>query len=181
MIQLFIGICGIMAIFVIGYITLSSYIGRYQITAEDKLILSPLFFFNSVIFIFILNYVARGGILTNRIYFIVTIGIYIIIHLFFGYSNLKKDLIEFRIILKDKRFGISRKKPFVLAVLFLISIGIVIIPVIKGMWLGGDASRHVMRTMQLLNGFQLSHKPPYKGFTALSYYPFLLLKNGFSA
>lgn len=173
MFQILLGVIAAVILFLIGYITISCYIKKSKINLAEKAVFSLFSFFITPYFFYILNLIFNGNILSNRVIFYLVFILYIGIHLFFAFKNVKNDILEI------KRKILNVKYWNYLKILFLISIFIVIIycgyisirPLLISPLLLGDYLFHIMYSRQFLNGFTNSHLP-YQGFS--NTYPFLV-------
>lgn len=150
----------VISIYIIGYITLNAFLGKYHLDFYEKILLSPPLFFVMPLIAYIVNLFFDGRILSSNFYFYFFLIIFFTIICFFSYPKLKDDLFY----LKDELGKLSKNLnikniTFIISLTILISFTVFlsIRPLIISPMLGGDFFRHIMSSRQLLNGFLYSH------------------------
>ena len=151
--KILIGFYGLAVIGALGYLNLNCYLGRYQIKLYDKLILSPILFFTSPIIIYAINWFFHGKILSNSTNFLIAFSINSIVHAIIGYSNIKYDVSLFKSKIRNSHLIKFDRLILCLFATLLLSVSIAIMPMLSGMDIRGDTSRHIMFAKQLLTGF----------------------------
>jgi len=90
------GVSVLLGILAIGYITLSAYTKHTRIEWWEKLYLSLICFFFSVLALGTGNVLTGGVVLSNRIAFYFMIAAFLLIHAFFGFTGMKADIAELK-------------------------------------------------------------------------------------
>ncbi len=177
--KLCLGGAALLIVFAMGYVTMSAYTRNTRVDLWEKLYLSLVCFFFSVLVVGVCNILTGGVILSTRVNFLWVVLVFFVGHAIAGYGVIKKDLARLEMIRVGQDFSWP-KFCFVsarLAVLCLLLLGVVYMavrPLIPEVILGGDFKRHIMFASQLLNGFPFAHHLPYRGISHMgSSYPFL--------
>lgn len=155
-------IIGTVFIYIIGYLTLNSFLQKDNLNLYEKILLSSPLFFIMPLSTYIINLFFNGALLSNKIYFYIFFTSYLIIILFFSYSKNKSDLLYLKVEFKKTIKNINLKKiTFISSLFIFISINVyfsvrplLIAPMLS---YGQDFFRHIMYAQQLLNGFLRTH------------------------
>lgn len=157
-----IALIGTISIWIIGYLTLNTFLWKNNLNFYEKILLSPPLFFVMPLIAYIFNLFFNGKILSNKIYFFVFVILYFTVICFFSYSKIKNDLIYLKGELRKVPIRINKKKiAFISSLIIIISLNIYISirPLLIAPMLsyGQDYFRHIMYSRQLLNGFLFTH------------------------